>query len=276
VSPARWDCEIEPGPPLGPGPQTESWIQNQIEMTLPDRENPLRQFFDRNSGGILHKWHHYFDIYHRHFERFRGSDVHVVETGVSQGGSLRMWRDYFGPTATIHGVDVNPHCREFAAEGFTIHVGDQVDRGFLRRLRQQIPRIDILIDDGGHTMRQQIHTFEELFPHISPHGVYLYEDLHTSYWRAFGGGARRRGTFVEFSKSMIDWLNAWHSRQPRRLAVTDFTRTVDSLHFYDSILVIEKGPHPQPTHSQTGRPVIPIPRPPRDSFWRRLRRTWRP
>lgn len=239
------------------------------------RENPLRVFFEENRGGTLDKWRHYFDVYHRHFARFRGTDVHVVEFGVSQGGSLRMWRDYFGPAATIHGVDLNPHCREFAAEGFQIHIGDQEDRDFLRRLKQQIPRIDILIDDGGHTMRQQIHTFEELFPQISPHGIYLCEDLHTSYWRGWGGGVRRRGSFVEYAKQMIDWLNAWHSRQPRRLAVTDFTRTVDSLHFYDSILVIEKSPREEPTHSETGHAVIPAVIPQRYRFWRWLLREFR-
>lgn len=241
-------------------------------MNSPDEshENPLRRFFEQNTGGTLHKWLHYFDIYDRHFSRFRGSDVHVVEIGVAQGGSLRMWRDYFGPRAVIHGVDINPHCERFRNDGFTIHIGDQENRGFLRSLRQRIPRIDILIDDGGHGMRQQIHTFEELFAHISPQGVYLCEDMHTSYWGPWGGGMRRRGTFVEYSKQMIDWLNAWHSTQPLRLLVSDFTRSTNSLHFYDSVLVIEKSPREKPTVRRTGQPLIPQTIGPRPSLWHRL------
>lgn len=218
--------------------------------------NDLQRFFETNTGRLLHKWKHYFEVYDRHFSRFRGTDVHVLEFGVSHGGSLRMWRDYFGPQARIFGVDINPNCKSLEEEGVRIFIGDQEDRSFLRSLKQQVPRVDVLIDDGGHTMRQQIHTFEELFAHVSDHGVYLCEDLHTSYWREWGGGYRRRSTFVEYSKAFIDQINAWHSVQPRRLRVSDFTRSTHSLHYYDSMLVIEKRPMQPPTHSLTGSPAI--------------------
>jgi hypothetical protein len=87
-----------------------------------------------------------------------------------------------------------------------------------------MPRIDIVIDDGGHTMKQQIATFEEMFPRIDGNGVYLCEDMITSYWPDYGGGLRKRGTFVEYSKAFIDCINAWHARQPR-LPVSEFTRS---------------------------------------------------
>lgn len=237
--------------------------------------NDLRRFFESNTGGVIDKWLHYFDVYDRHFSRFRGTDVHVVEIGVFHGGSLRMWRDYFGPKARIYGVDVNPDCRVFAAEGFDIHIGDQADRRFLRELRDRIPRIDILIDDGGHTMVQQRRTFEELFPHVSTTGVYLCEDTHTSYWPEWGGGFRRRSTFMELAKDMVDWLNAWHSQQPDLLAVSDFTRSVASLHFYDSIVVIEKAPRDQPAPGRTGIPLIPENESRVYRFWRWLKGDYR-
>ena len=170
--------------------------------------NDLERFFRQNTGRLIHKWHHYFEIYDRHFARFRGQPVQIVEFGVSQGGSLRMWRDYFGPQAQIVGVDINPNCSQFEEPGVRIVIGDQEDRAFLRSLAQTLPRIDILIDDGGHTMRQQIHTFEELFPLVADSGVYLIEDLHTSYWPKWGGGVRRKGTFIEYSKDFIDRLHA--------------------------------------------------------------------
>jgi hypothetical protein len=109
----------------------------------------------------------------------------------------------------------------------------------LESVAAALPRIDILIDDGGHTMRQQEVTFTTLFPHVSDDGVYLCEDLHTSYWGDFGGGYKREGTFIELSKGLIDSINAWHSRSPA-LVASDFTKTAHSLHFYDSVLVIEK------------------------------------
>jgi len=236
--------------------------------------NDLERFFEANTDRLIHKWRHYFEIYDRHFARFRGQSPHVVEFGVSQGGSMRMWKDYFGAGATIHGVDINPHCKQFEEDGVHIHIGDQENRGFLRELAQRLPKIDILIDDGGHTMRQQIHTFEELFAKVSDTGVYLIEDLHTSYWAKWGGGVRRKGTFIEYSKDFIDRLHAWHSREPQRLAVDDFTRSVHSLHYYDSVLVIEKRPMQPPTHERIGQASFPEYEPPPPApWWQRLRRS---
>ena len=127
--------------------------------------------------------------------RFRGTDVHLVEFGVGHGGSLQMWKQYFGSRARIFGVDINPDCKNLEREQIEIFIGDQEDRRFLKYLAKQIPRIDILIDDGGHTMPQQIKTFEELFPHVDEKGLYLCEDLHTSYWPEFGGGHKEARHF---------------------------------------------------------------------------------
>ena len=64
------------------------------------------------------------------------------------------------------------------------------------------------IDDGGHTMGQQIATFEEMYPKVNENGVFLIEDLHTSYWQSYGGGYRKPGTFMEYAKALTDQLNA--------------------------------------------------------------------
>jgi hypothetical protein len=230
--------------------------------------NDLEKYFKENTALSIHKWQHYFDIYDRHFSRFRGTDVHVVEFGVSEGGSLQMWKHYFGPDCRIYGVDINPHCKELEEDRIKIFIGYQEDRDFLRSLAREIPRIDILIDDGGHRMQQQINTFEELFPHIEKHGVYLCEDVHTSYWKGWGGGGyRNKGTFIEYSKNFIDYINAWHSQTPK-LKVSDFTRSARSLHFYDSIVVVEKDIVEQPYHIRTGEEKIKPYNPPRGKLKR--------
>ncbi|MBT3338246.1 MAG: class I SAM-dependent methyltransferase [Anaerolineae bacterium] len=218
--------------------------------------NDLEKYFTENTGKMIHKWKHYFEIYDRHFSRFRNTDVHIVEFGVSHGGSLQMWKEYFGPRCKIFGVDINPHCKELEEDQVQIFIGDQEDRNFLKSLSEQIPRIDILIDDGGHTMKQQICTFEELFPYIDKNGTYLCEDLHTSYWAKWGGGYKKPSSFIEYSKKFIDYINAWHSKTIK-LKVTEFTRSVHSLHFYDSILVIEKRPIEKPFQLKSGEPTLP-------------------
>ena len=218
--------------------------------------NDLEKYFKGNTGQLIHKWNHYFEIYDRHFSRFRGSDVHIVEFGVSHGGSLQMWKQYFGPHAKIFGVDINPQCKKLEEEQVKIFIGDQEDRNFLKQLAEKIPRIDILIDDGGHTMQQQINTFEELFPCIDKNGVYLCEDLQTSYWPKFGGGYQKPDTFVEYSKNFIDYIHAWNSSETDALSVTEFTKSVHSLHFYNGVLVIEKRPTEKPFHLKTGKRVL--------------------
>ena len=215
--------------------------------------NDLEQYFYHNKDRLIHKWAHYFEIYDRHFQKYRNKEVIILEIGVSQGGSLQMWKNYFGDKAQIFGIDINPNCKSLEEENIKIFIGSQTDRTFLRNVKAQIPQVDILIDDGGHTMRQQIITYEELFNHVKEDGIYLCEDIHSSYWLRQGGGYRRRGTFIEFSKRFIDFINAHHSEQ-RSLKVNDFTKSVDSLHYYDSILVIEKRKREKPYHLKTGTP----------------------
>lgn len=224
--------------------------------------NSLEQYFKKNKGRLIHKYHHYFDIYERHFQKYRNKKVTILEIGIFQGGSLQMWKNYFGKSAAIYGVDINPKCKAFEEKNIQIFIGSQSDREFLRQLKTQIPKVDILIDDGGHTMKQQIVTFEELYDHVKEGGVYLCEDLHTSYWLRYGGGNRRRGTFIEYSKDLVDKLNAYHSEQ-KSLKVSEFTKSTDSLHFYDSMLVIEKAARTTPVDSATGSWSYPVETAPR-------------
>jgi hypothetical protein len=218
--------------------------------------NPLAEYFFSNPGRLIKKWHHYFEIYHRHFAQFRGRSPVVLEIGVYQGGSLQMWHRYFGPGTRLIGIDVIPECRKFEDESTAILIGDQADRRFLAEVRERFPHVDIVIDDGGHRMEQQIVAFEELYPHVQPNGVYLCEDMHTSLMPQFGGRYRGQGTFLEFSKALVDKLHAWHSTEPQALAVDEFTRTTFALHFYDSVLVAEKRPLEPPQASETGTPTL--------------------
>ena len=217
--------------------------------------NDLKKYFDSNTNRIIHKWEHYFEIYDRHFSAYRDKEIVILEIGVFQGGSLQMWKNYFGDKARIYGIDIDPRCKELEEEHVKIFIGSQSDRKFLREIKELIPPIDILIDDGGHGMIQQIVSYEELFDHVKDNGVYLCEDLHTSYWLRFGGGYKRKGTYIEYSKKFIDQLNAYHSQQ-KGLTISKFTDSVDSLHYYDSILVIEKKKKLKLSNESTGTGIF--------------------
>ena len=213
--------------------------------------NELEQYFEKNDKRLINKYQHYFDVYDRHFSKYKGQEITIVEIGVFQGGSLQMWRSYFGPKAKIWGIDIDPRCKLLEEENTNIIIGSQEDESFLESIYDITGPIDILIDDGGHTQKQQITTFNILFDKIKDNGVYLCEDVHTSYWLSYGGGSNRMGTFIQFTKKLIDKLNAFHSEE-NSLQVDSFTRSAKSIHYYDSIVVIEKGIITKPTSKMTG------------------------
>ncbi len=218
--------------------------------------NDLEEYFYGNTSRLLHKWLHYFKLYDRHFSEFRGRPITLIEIGVFHGGSLQMWKDYFGSEARIIGVDNDPRCVALADEHVQVIIGDQDDRSFLRTLREEVGTVDIVIDDGGHRMTQQIGTFEELWPAVAEGGVYLIEDLHTSYWPEYGGGYRDPTTFLEFAKTLIDKMNAWHTRDA--CPVDSYTRSLGGMHVYDSVIVFDKAEVVAPTHKMTGVPTFEL------------------
>ena len=188
---------------------------------------------------LIHKWKHYFPIYERHFKEFVYKPVTFIEIGCGPGGSLQMWKQYFGPHARIIGIDINPQCKRFAEDQIEIHIGAQQDPDFLQRVIDQIGTPDIIVDDGSHIMSHILATFSFLYPKMLKNGVYLVEDLHTAYWDEYGGGLRKPTTFIEICKNLIDELNADHSRGT--LPPTEFTRSTMAMHFYDSVVVFERG-----------------------------------
>ena len=208
-------------------------------MSHSSLSNPLESYFKKNKARRIVKWVHYFDIFHHYFSKFCGKEVVILEFGIAHGGSLQMWKHYFGRKARVIGVDINPYCKSLKEDQIEIYIGDQGNSNFLEHLIKKIGTPDIVIDDGGHFMNQQIVTFQKMFPAIKKGGIFVTEDLHTSYWKDFGGGYKRRGTFIEFVKDLIDQMHAWHSRS-WRLRINGITRTLKSIHIYDSIVVFEK------------------------------------
>lgn len=147
----------------------------------PDRlaPNSLERYFDEHQEGPgVWKWRHYFNIYERHFARFVGQEIHLLEIGIYSGGSIELWRHYFGEGLRFYGVDLEPACRVYEASDARIFIGDQADPAFWQRTLAQIPRLDIVVDDGGHRDFQQIATLEAVLPRLAPGGCYLCEDIH--------------------------------------------------------------------------------------------------
>ena len=129
------------------------------------------------------KWSGYFDVYERHVGKFVGKAPRILEIGVYHGGSLELWHKYFGEGTKVVAIDIDPKVKEYKYDyDVKIVLGDQADRNFWRKFFDEHGDFDIIIDDGGHTMPQQIVTLEECFHHLNDGGVLVVEDTHTSYW----------------------------------------------------------------------------------------------
>ena len=215
------------------------------------KETELHELFYGNDGPLVHKWRHYLAIYDRHLSRFRGRSPRLLELGVSQGGSLVLWRRYFGPDATIFGVDIEPRCAAFNGQHAQVRIGSQADPAFLAGVVAEMGGLDIVIDDGNHVNSYQRISLDVLFPQLSAEGVYICEDLHTSYWRGtYEGGYRRRSSFIETAKRIVDDMHAdFHGHGE---GVPGASRSVHGIHFYNSMVVIEKKPQHRPAHIRVG------------------------
>lgn len=218
------------------GRETTFSARSQSEDHVSEASNPLLAWFNAHKEGAgIWKWMHYFDIYQRHFHRFAGRDVHVLEVGIHSGGSLSMWREYFGKGCHVYGVDIEAACMAYSDERTKVFIGDQADRAFWAKVKNAVTTIDILIDDGGHHPEQQRITLEEMLPHIRPGGVYLCEDIH---------GANNE--FAAYIQGLASGLNfAAPTEMPKdtaglAFAATDLQATIHSIHLYPFVAVIEK------------------------------------
>ena len=212
--------------------------------------NKLEHFFwNKEDKLTINKWHHYFSVYERHFNKFIGKKPTILEIGIFKGGSIQLWNDYFDNECFIYAIDIDPKCLEIEklnnVKNIKLELGNQEEPEFWRKYLKNKPKFDIVIDDGGHTMNQQIVTYDKVYNHMSNNGVYLCEDLHTSYWKKFGGGLRNPNSFIEYSKNFIDMLNSFHIKNEDKdkcdiQKYNEFRKQTDSIHYYDSIIVLEK------------------------------------
>lgn len=214
-----------------------------------DTANPLEEYFDAVANGPgVWKWRHYFSIYHRHLSKFVGQEVHVVEIGVYSGGSLPMWRAYFGEGCRVYGVDIVPECRVHEREGVRVFIGDQADPTFWEQFRQEVPRIDVVIDDGGHEAHQQIASLKCLLLYLAMGGVYVCEDIN--------GGFQQFHSFIDgVTRPISDVIGE------RRSPAIAVHQHIASVHRYPALTVIEKPDHAvegfeSPKHGSVWQPGI--------------------
>ena len=182
------------------------------------------------------KWDHYFEIYENIFNRFKNKKIIFVEIGVGDGGSLHMWRAFFGKKARIIGIELNPDAKKLEDDGFEIYIGDQSTKEFWYKFYKKIGKIDILLDDGGHRNLQQITSVVESIKNIKNGGMILVEDTCSSYMKKMGFGNPSKYSFINFCNLLVENI---HRRNPLvEKKGNIFSDKIHSITFYESITQI--------------------------------------
>jgi hypothetical protein len=209
---------------------------------------PLAAIFKAHTDNLSDKWEQYFQIYEAELGHLRssGSPVRLLEIGVQNGGSLQIWKKYLPVGSQIFGFDVDPKCASLRMpSGIEILIGDASDPETLEDRLGPLT-FDIIVDDGSHRCDHVIATFNACFPRLKPEGIYIVEDLHSSYYPSHEGGLRKAGSSVEFFKSLADALHSDYIMPddmkwlPPHVAALG--REIARVTFYDSIVAIARLP----------------------------------
>ena len=210
------------------------------------RTKPAEKAYDivalGNKYGTDKGKHRYLEHYQTHLGGLRDEEFNLLEIGIYQGASLRMFRDYFHK-ARIVGLDIKEV--DLSAERrITTYQGSQADPAVLQKINSEVGPFQVVIDDGSHRMQHVRKSFEILFPLLEDGGWYVIEDLSTSYWERYGGGIPgKKGTAIGMIKQLIDGIN-WDSwlAQNDRPSYTD--AWVSSIHLYHNICFLQKSANP--------------------------------
>ncbi|MGQ0831595.1 MAG: class I SAM-dependent methyltransferase [Microthrixaceae bacterium] len=216
-------------------------LQDVLAACVPGRLDLLARIYGTDKRSTAHG---YTRRYEEHLRARRRSVRAVLEIGVggitsssgyettAGGQSLRMWQRYF-PRAQIVGLDIEPK----RVQGARIHVeqGSQDDPEVLKRIARRYGPFDLIIDDGSHLGRHVEASFEALFAHLNPGGIYAIEDLMTAYRADYEGGPPGTpGTQVDLLKRLVDSVLERHWRDGSRCDA------VASAHIYDEIAFIHR------------------------------------
>lgn len=258
IKPVMVNPDLKNSPLWDSGARAHFNLMRKHEKVFPAIRRPIEKVSNMlDELAIKHKsdkssrFHNYAVKYDKILSRELTS---VLEIGVAQGQSLRMWTDYF-PKATIHGADISKASESCVSYSNRIrfHLLDQRDRAQLKNMEQFSP-FDLIIDDGNHFWMEQILTFETLFPYVKSGGIYIVEDTTTSYWKEYKNhpvspveyfkklvddvhlNGRRAGMPTDLPKEFGDWERGWHRREDCHTDVPDF----ESIQFYNGFIVIYK------------------------------------
>lgn len=116
---------------------------------------PDNPWFEEGSKG-----HSYCEIYEDMLSPFIDKECKILELGILDGGSLRMWREYL-PNSVVVGLDKFRPSGVFDSNTH-IYIGDVTDEEFINNVIKMYGTFDIIIDDASHITLEQCSSYSLL------------------------------------------------------------------------------------------------------------------
>jgi len=187
------------------------------------------------------KRHNYMKIYEQYFSKLQLNKNKILEIGVAKGASLKVWQEYFY-NSEIYGIDINKTCLKYKTNRIHTFVGSQNDSEFLHKIGQTYGPFNIIIDDGSHKSKDIIISLENLLNYVVPGGLYIIEDLLTSYVPEFLRDSKISA--IQYLSNMVNNVN-FHRKTlydqwlTKNLCI-NYKQIIDSIHFYSEMCFIIK------------------------------------
>jgi hypothetical protein len=196
--------------------------------------------------------HDYLRKYQRLFAPFRDAPITLMEIGVLDGGSLRLWEDYF-PLATVVGLDIHAACKQYEGGRRVVEIASQADAKALTAIGQKY-RPQIIIDDGSHQADHILTSFQALYPFLCEGGIYIVEDL----------GMHAGAIAARFRGSALTSPQQYFLRLANRVACpaeelefdTKILWATEAVEFFNGVSVIKKKSSPEPDRVENRRPLV--------------------
>ncbi len=220
------------------------------------QKSSLLSLHGDHKGKVSDKWQSTLETYDEILQPYRNSRLSILEIGIQNGGSLEVWGKFFPKAERIFGIDIDPKCAQLKYDNpkIRVFVADATKQDSLKKIGLKPLSFDIIIDDGSHKSGDVIRTFCLYYPLLKEGGLYIIEDLHTSYWKPYGGGIEERLSSLSFFKSLVDVINHefWSKSGSKTTFLNPFFRkygcdmsvdtlsTVHFVQFFNSLCIIQK------------------------------------
>jgi len=195
--------------------------------------------------------HGYIEVYESYFNQIKDKKLKILEIGIADGKSLLTWSDYF-ENSQIIGIDIhniNIVEKKLDRKNIEIYQGSQSDKNFIKKIIEKYNNFDIIIDDGSHFAKDVKKSFDLLFPYLTNNGLYIVEDIQTSYNHFFGGNPfdlKYSNSHMNFFKNLTDSLNYQEIANPFYYK-KKYDSLIVNVSFYHNIVFVRKGNNVKPS-----------------------------